>query len=981
MEQFKSQKPFLEERLEVQKENAKEQYEQKVKAEKASYKKKILAVKKRKEEAGVAGLGGLFVSGEKKKIKQRLDNEKKALEARHKKRLKELKDQYKNSLQQVKAVKKELSEKEKRLESSLRAAEKAEKAKQSDKSKAAVKDKGKQEADKKEKPADESEAPMPDSDEKLKAIEKQLIKKLEELSIKEEQIVKDLKEALHDAREDYEAKKESIRKNCSEQIAVLKKNLRKSEKAESPAEQEKLNTRIAALKIDRERQIKGLSSEYESEREEIRSKHEDRNESIKSQYAQVLEEYSDKYADAGGSEEYIEEKYSDQPVDKLKEVMARSEEKKISAQKKRLNQRRKETNRSIKNAYKANLADEERAYKDSLKKLEGNKEAIKKLKAEYENKKKQLKEKYLADLKASNLKYDYLIAEASVPSYLDYQSSDQKFKVEDFAIFGNEHIPDSELIENMPVIYSEKGEEEKHYDLTVFHKLLMKQSKSEQVSKAEIQGLIKYILEQYNKRYSGIFVYVPATEMNSQGGLKNNKLNINVIEGKVGESSSKYYNVDSETKTGLPEKKEDGHIDAEIVQSWSPAKKGELIKHNELNSFVQVLNQNPDLYVSPVVSRGDDPNTMNIEYQFYERRPWHILAQIDNSGSEERQWDPVIGLTTTNLTGRNDTATIFYQGGLFEEPSQAFKDNYSVFASYKFPFFTPYLQNRVYYGYSQFDSDSQAISDLLFRGEGEIYGTEFILNLFSAGEWMLDAKAGVSSEKSYINRVFGNSSIGIDTDIDLEMLGGGLVLYRDQGLNKTRVEVGVDYNYDGSSEEEFDKARRRAEPDFSILSVNFNHDQFFGESKIHRLKTDFEYIYSSDRLVSSKMSTFGGFNSVRGYEEDEIVADGGYNASLQYELDLLGFMNYRKDSEDEKVKSDKFSRIALAGFADYGKPDFVDPIAGEDDSQELFSAGLGAVWGFGENLEGEIYCGFPFEDTEETEKGDQRWSVRFIYRW
>ena len=149
--------------------------------------------------------------------------------------------------------------------------------------------------------------------------------------------------------------------------------------------------------------------------------------------------------------------------------------------------------------------------------------------------------------------------------------------------------------------------------------------------------------------------------------------------------------------------------------------------------------------------------------------------------------------------------------------------------------------------------------------------------------------------------------------------------------------------------------------------------------KVNLLSGSFRYITSDERLVPAKMTTFGGLNSVRGYKEDEIVADGGIIASGQYEFDLVKFNQPTSDNQANSAKMQNtepwLKRLAPLAFIDYGRAITKSPVSGEQETHELCSAGVGVIVELGDTFDAALYCGWPLQPTEETDKGDYRLNV------
>jgi hemolysin activation/secretion protein len=136
------------------------------------------------------------------------------------------------------------------------------------------------------------------------------------------------------------------------------------------------------------------------------------------------------------------------------------------------------------------------------------------------------------------------------------------------------------------------------------------------------------------------------------------------------------------------------------------------------------------------------------------------------------------------------------------------------------------------------------------------------------------------------------------------------------------------------------------------------------------------------------MTTFGGLYTVRGYEEDEIVADGGVLASLEYRYGLTKAL--RGEQDDRRVHDGRRSSwvdMSLLGFTDFGRPEIKDPEPGEFDRQDMWGVGLGMLFEVGDDFQAGIYHSWALQETQRgdgstiTDSGDSQWNFNFIYRW
>ena len=563
-------------------------------------------------------------------------------------------------------------------------------------------------------------------------------------------------------------------------------------------------------------------------------------------------------------------------------------------------------------------------------------------------------------------------AKASLAELTFPEDTSPRFTVRELRISGNELISTAKLLENLPLAYTVSVQEddttvEEVYDFRVLYDIILEPGRERQVSLKSIQGFTKYLLSVYQKKgYLGIYVYVPAAAIEGPGKLVDQILPVEVLEGRVAELTVERYNFDRE-------RQEEGFLKDSVIKAWSPVKEGDAIKKKKLDDFVGLLNLNPDRYVSAVISRSAEPNALNLGYDVYEENPWHWYVQVDNAGTEDRQWAPRIGVINTNLTGADDRFSAMYQAPW----EKGIEEEYALFGSYDFPVFTPRLRLNVYAGYSQFDIPQEGVN---FIGNGSFYGSQLRYNMFQAGGWFFDVTGSLSFERSKVT-----PSIGSASDVDMELWGVGVNVHRSDDRTDTSLLFRRTESMGGSDEDEFAAARPGAVPDFTIYDFTAAHSQYLDPNRVNRVSGFFRLIASNERLVPAKMTPFGGLYSVRGYEEDEIVADGGILVSGQYEFDLVkhaeSLAGPREESEERQAEKPWVRKLAPLAFVDYGRAKIKDPFVAEREIRELVSIGVGTIVELGDSFSAGVYYGWPLRGTDETDRGDGRFNFSFLYRF
>ncbi|MBN2456707.1 MAG: ShlB/FhaC/HecB family hemolysin secretion/activation protein [Sedimentisphaerales bacterium] len=543
-------------------------------------------------------------------------------------------------------------------------------------------------------------------------------------------------------------------------------------------------------------------------------------------------------------------------------------------------------------------------------------------------------------------------------------------------ISGNTLLTTEELLSNIPLIYNAsempllKAESTNLYDFRGLCDIIENPGQPRQISARTIRGLTQCILAVYkNKGYSGIFVSVPPAALKGEQ-LKDEVLLINVTEAPVTSVTTSYFTPENE-------KVEKGYLNDSFLREWTPIKVGEVGKQKKLEDYVNLLNLNPDRYISARVSRGAEPNTLAVGYNVYEANPWHWFLQIDNAGTKDRRWAPRLGLINTNLLGIDDMLTVYHQAPWDSD----FDEDYSVYGSYDFPLLGPDLRLNIFGGYSEFDVQGGGGID--FLGKGSLYGGELRYNVLQTQGWFFDVTTSLSHEESEVSSSIFSAILG--SEVDMDIWGVGIDVHQRSDMSNTSVTFDRIESVGGSSQRRYwdgsTGARTNADRDFVIYTTAASHGQYLDPNKVQRLSGSVRWIVPTARLVPAKMTTFGGMYTVRGYKESKIITDGGVLASAQYEFDLV---KHAQSMEEPKLAPEKkpfLRKLAPLAFFDYGRARIEEPVPGECDAEDLFSVGCGVLVELGDNFSGAVYYGHPLETTDDTEQNHGRIHASLMLRW
>jgi hemolysin activation/secretion protein len=560
------------------------------------------------------------------------------------------------------------------------------------------------------------------------------------------------------------------------------------------------------------------------------------------------------------------------------------------------------------------------------------------------------------------------------------EDTSSRLSVKRIQVSGNTLISTEELFEDMPLVYNasdgplDQAASSELYDLRTIHEVIAEPPEPRRVSTRTIQGLTQYVLSVYQQRgYAGIYVYVPAEAVGAELKLKDSVLPVEVLEATISEVTVTARNLDKE-EVG------EGYLNKSVFMEWSPIKVGQVANQKELDDFINLLNLNPDRYVSARVSQGAEPKSLRVGYDLYEANPWHWYAQVDNAGSKQRRWSPRFGLINTNLTGRDDRLTTVYQFPI-DEPDE----NYSMYGSYEFPIFSPRLRLNIFAGYSDFDIDPEGASGNNLFGNGWFDGGLVRYNVHQQDGWFFDVTSSLSQEKSKVTATDAGGFELTSDEVRMNLWGIGVDIHKSDDMSNTSVSFNRIHSVGGSGDSAFNGARTGADSTFNIYTISAAHQRYLGADKIGRARGTLRWIQPNERLVPAKMTVYGGLYSVRGYKENEVVSDGGLLVSAQYEYDLVKYYESQEgiqtDEDGRPVQKPFLRRLAPLVFFDAARAKVKHPVGTEKEAEELASVGVGTAVQLGDNFDAGVYYGFPLRSTDDTRKNRGRWSFNLMMRW
>lgn len=356
-----------------------------------------------------------------------------------------------------------------------------------------------------------------------------------------------------------------------------------------------------------------------------------------------------------------------------------------------------------------------------------------------------------------------------------------------------------------------------------------------------------------------------------------------------------------------------------VLRALPVIKAGESPNMIGLARALGFANEHPSRNLNVLMRQSDVGDALEAQVQVRDERPWRLFAGANNSGTSSTGRTRVFaGLQHSNLYQRDHTATLSYTTSA-EKPSSV--QQFGVY--YRIPV---YSHATVYSLYAvKSDVDSGTVAEFFeVSGRGQFYGVSATHTFLPAGAYT--HKAGLT----YEDRQFHNDVTFNGSQIAADVRSRPVTLrYDGRFENRQRkFDFGVEYirNIPGGADNtDAAYSANRAGSDPQWEAIRTSTGASFAVAR-WRLDIRARGQYSREPLVSAEQIGVGGAQSVRGYEERETAGDKGWYGSVEF------------------VTPEIFNGLRLLAFADGGKAEPVQSVAGVSDPAGISSAGIGLRW-------------------------------------
>ncbi len=430
-----------------------------------------------------------------------------------------------------------------------------------------------------------------------------------------------------------------------------------------------------------------------------------------------------------------------------------------------------------------------------------------------------------------------------------------------------------------------------------------------------------------DKGYPTVTVSIPA--QHARSGI----ILLKVSQGEVGRLrvlGSRYFSLD-QIKREAPS----------LQEGTSP-------NFSQVKHDLVVLNQLPDRQVSPILSPGEIPGTVDVDLNVKDTPPWHGSLELNNRYSANTTPFRVNGsFSYDNLWQLEHGVGMSFQLSP-EELSQV-----EVFSGYylaRIPdvsWLTLMLQGTYQ------DSDVNTLGGIGVVGKGDVVGVRAIIALPQRKGFYHSLSLGLDYKHFEQDLMIA----GVDNATPLTYFPFSAA-YSGTWIGKgAETDLNASVNWDvrglGSSEQQFEASRHDADGSFIYFRGDLSHThELPGGAQIF-VKGQGQA--SETPLVNSEQFSGGGLGTVRGYLESEELGDNGIFGTMELRTPSLG------DFIGKPVDEWRFYV-----FGDGGLLTIDDALPEQQEQFRLASVGAGTRLKLQDHYNGSIDLGIPLDKGPNT---------------
>ena len=394
---------------------------------------------------------------------------------------------------------------------------------------------------------------------------------------------------------------------------------------------------------------------------------------------------------------------------------------------------------------------------------------------------------------------------------------------------------------------------------------------------------------------------------------------------------------------------------AQIRASAPSLAEGVVPNFNAISHDLVALNGRADRRITPEIApaAGQPPGALDVTLKVDDRPPVSASVELNDRYSS--------GTTRLRLNSSVSYDNLWQAGHSLGASVQTSPLDWSEVLVYSGSYLARFASLPEWsfsFSATRQDTDISTLGGTAVAGRGDIFSLRATRVLPGSSDFFHSVSLGID-RKHYENAVTtaGSTDTTPITYYPINVLYSGFIK---RPASTTDYYAGVTFHVRGlgSDSEEFDTNRYQASANF--LTLRGDVSQTWNLPADAHLGARVQAQVASGALLSNEQFAAGGFDTVRGYLEGEVLGDDALVGSLELSSPSLLPANKREDTLTAHV------------FADGGVLLVSDTLPDQDDHYELASVGVGFRFHLIRHFDGGADLAFPLVDQGETEAGEAR---------
>lgn len=399
------------------------------------------------------------------------------------------------------------------------------------------------------------------------------------------------------------------------------------------------------------------------------------------------------------------------------------------------------------------------------------------------------------------------------------------------------------------------------------------------------------------------------------------------------------------------------------VPSFTP---GEILWVPRLQEELNRANSNPSLKITPSISPGEEPGTVDVELEVKDSFPLHGHVELSNRFSPNTTELRLNGLISfDNLWQLDHSASFQYQTSpLDTEEVQV------IATSYVMP--TPWNDKHTLALYALWTDSATAFGEGFNTvGKGTMVGGRYVLPLSPYKKYSHSVTLGVDY-KDFEDTLDIGSGTGLDkTPIKYLPLSVAYSASLPDGWGLTQFSGGINGVFRGlvTDPDEFENKRFKARGNYLYATAGIERIQKLPADWGLYLKADGQI--SDQPLISNEQYAAGGMESVRGYLESEVLGDDAVHLTVELSgPELAGLLKW-----GDKVRGTPYA------FYDQAALWIQKELPAQNDDFFIHGAGLGIRGSVTRFFTYDLCWAVALAEADHTESGENRLYFRVKFKF